>query len=140
MLAYQLRELTLADYDAVFALWQSTPGMGLSDADSPANLSNFLSRNQGLSLVAVSDEAVIGTILCGHDGRRGFIYHLAVQTGLQGSGLGRSLVEQALAGLKAAGIKKCHLFVMADNGPGLAFWQHMGFKKREDIHICSRDL
>jgi ribosomal protein S18 acetylase RimI-like enzyme len=132
--------LSLADYDAIFALWQRTPGMGLHDADSRENLANFLARNPGLSFVAVCGGTIIGTILCGHDGRRGFLYHLAVRAEAQGYGVGRSLVERSLANLKAAGITKCHLFVMADNSRGLAFWDHIGFTQRADIHICSQDL
>ncbi len=114
--------------------------MGLNDADSRENLANFLARNPGLSFVAARGGTIIGTILGGHDGRRGFLYHLAVCAEAQGNGVGRRLVEHSLATLKAAGITKCHLFVMADNSRGLAFWDHIGFKQRADIHICSQDL
>ena len=140
MTGYQIRELRITDYEALLALWQSTPGMGLSEADSRENLAVFLSRNAGLSFVALVGEEIIGTILCGHDGRRGFLYHLAVQKPQQGRGIGRSLVKHSLAGLKAAGITKCHLFVMADNSQGMSFWEHIGFKQRTDIHIFSRSL
>ncbi|HWR44139.1 GNAT family N-acetyltransferase [Sporomusa sp.] len=140
MVECRIRELMPEDYEAAIALWQKTPGMGLSDADSQENIVGFLIRNKGMSFVAEFGNELIGTILCGHDGRRGFIYHLAVHNDQRKRGIGRTLVERCLTKLKEAGITKCHLFVMADNGQGMDFWDHIGFHKREDIHIYSKNV
>ncbi len=129
-----------SDYEAALHLWQETPGLGLSEADSAANIGLFLSRNDRQSFIAEAGTELIGTCLCGHDGRRGFIYHLAVRPGCRRQGIGRALVERCLAQLKAAGIAKCHLFVLAGNRQGLAFWEHIGFQGRADICICSCNI
>ncbi len=129
-----------SDYEAALHLWQETPGLALSEADSAADIGQFLSRNDGLSFVAEAGTELIGTCLCGHDGRRGFIYHLAVRHDCRCQGIGRALAERCLAQLKAAGIAKCHLFVLADNRQGLAFWEHIGFQGRADISICSCNI
>lgn len=129
-----------SDYAAALSLWQQTAGLGLSEADSAANIDQFLSRNKGMSFVAQAGQELIGTCLCGHDGRRGFLYHLAVQPGHRRQGIGRALAERCLAQLKAAGIAKCHLFVLADNRQGLAFWGHVGFQGRTDICIYSSNI
>src|SRR4051794_5160422 len=94
-------------YAAARALWLRTPGVGLSDADEPQAIACFVDRNPGLSLVAMDDDRLVGTVLVGHDGRRGLIHHLAVDTGARRRGIGRSLVDGALRGLAAAGIAKC---------------------------------
>ncbi|MDF2572255.1 MAG: ypeA, partial [Sporomusa sp.] len=122
-----IRELIPKDYDAAIALWQKTPGLVLSDADSKENIGEFLIRNKGMSFVAELGNELVGTILCGHDGRRGFIYHLVVHNDQRKRGIGRTLVESSLTELKEAGITKCHLFVMADNDQGMDFWDHIGF-------------
>ncbi|HWR09616.1 GNAT family N-acetyltransferase [Sporomusa sp.] len=138
--SHTIRELLPEDYEAALALWQKTPGMGLSEADSRENIGMFLSRNPGMSFVAEAGNELIGTILCGHDGRRGIFYHLTVRHDYRKRGIGRTLVECCLVRLKAAGILKCHLFVLADNSQGMAFWESMGFQGREDIHIYSRTI
>ena len=135
-----IRELTLADYEAILNLWRSTPGLGLSDSDSRDNIQIFLTRNKGLSFVSEIDNEIVGTILCGHDGRRGFIYHLAIHHHYRRRGIGRKLVECCLAKLQEAAITKCHLFVLTDNIQGMDFWDRIGFHKREDIHIYSQNI
>lgn len=135
-----IRELERNDYQDAITLWQRTPGMGLSEADTAENVDLFLMRNRGLSFAAISGNELIGTILCGHDGRRGFLYHLAVRSDYRRRGIGRTLVERSLIKLGEAGITKCHLFVQADNSQGRDFWNHIGFHKREDIHIHSTTI
>lgn len=137
---FTIRELTPKDYEAAIALWQKTPGISVSDADSKKNISVFLTRNNGLSFVAELDNELVGTILCGHDGRRGFIYHLAVHQDYRRKRIGRTLVECCLAKLNKAGIIKCHLFVLRDNSEGMDFWDHIGFDKRKDIYIYSTNI
>ncbi|WP_144351124.1 GNAT family N-acetyltransferase [Sporomusa termitida] len=129
-----------SDYEAALDLWQRTPGLGLSEADSAANIDQFLSRNKGLSFVAAAGQELIGTCLCGHDGRRGFLYHLTVHPRYRRQGIGRALAERCLAQLKAAGIAKCHLFVLADNRQGMDFWDRIGFQERADICIYSCNI
>lgn len=136
----RIREMKLEDYETIITFWQSTPGLGVSDADSKENIGVFLSRNNRLSFVAETGNELVGTILCGHDGRRGFIYHLAVHDTYRRRGIGKQLVEGCLAGLQEAAITKCHLFVFVDNSQGMDFWNHIGFHKREDIHIYSKNI
>jgi ribosomal protein S18 acetylase RimI-like enzyme len=117
-------------YDQAMALWRRTPGIGLSAADEPERAS-FLRRNPGLSFVAVDDGEVTGTILCGHDGRRGLIHHLVVDVRFRRRGLGRTLLSGALDGLRAVGIDKAHLLVFRNNEDGLAFWRRQSAERAE---------
>lgn len=119
------------------ALWRTSPGVGLSDADEPDALAAYLARNPGLSLVALSEGRIIGTILCGHDGRRGLIHHLMVAASHQRRGIARRLLAQGLHGLRAAGIAKCHLHVYRTNEAGLAFWRSVGAEPRTTLALLS---
>jgi putative acetyltransferase len=132
--------MTPADYDEVIALWQATEGIGLSGADSRASIAAFLRRNPGLSVVARLSDAVVGAVLCGHDGRRGFLHHLAVAPAQRRRGLGQQLVETCLSRLGALGIEKCHLFVLADNADGECFWQALGWVGRPGIKLMSTEI
>ena len=128
-----IRPMTMADYDDVMALMNGTPGVVVRAADSPAAIGRYLARNPGLSLVAESDGRPVGCLLCGHDGRRGYLHHVVVAPACRGQGIGRALVERALDGLAAAGITKTHIDVFADNTAALAFWRHSGWQLRDDI-------
>jgi ribosomal protein S18 acetylase RimI-like enzyme len=126
--------MTAAHYDAVLSLWQSTEGLGLDDSDSRPAVERFLTRNAGLSFVALDAAGrIVGAVLCGHDGRRGFLYHLAVARDCRGHGTGTELVCQALRQLAAAGISKCSIHVYQDNLPGQQFWLRSGWRRRGDI-------
>jgi len=133
------REMQISNYDEFYKLWSNTPGMGLSDADSYENIDVFLLRNKRLSFVCRHEDRIIGTILCGHDGRRGYIYHVTVAEEYRGRGIGRTLVEKSLQKLKEEGIQKCHLFVFTDNETGNTFWSTTGWIKREDIYVYSKN-
>ena len=98
----EIRPFSMADYDAVFALWRQCEGIGLSQADSRDSIRHYLKRNPGMSFVASSGDVVVGAVLCGHDGRRGYIHHLAVHSDYRRRSLGRRLVEHCLQGLGAA--------------------------------------
>jgi ribosomal protein S18 acetylase RimI-like enzyme len=135
-----LREMTISDYDQILALWQKTPGLGLSDADSREGISAFLKRNTGLCFVYEEGERLIGTILCGHDGRRGYIYHLAVDEAYRKRGIGRQLTQQSLDALQQRGIAKCHLFVYRDNKEAELFYDRLGWQKRTTLDIFSKDI
>jgi len=125
------------DHLQAHTLWASTEGVGLSDADSPENIRRFLERNPGLSLVATDDDVLVATVLCGHDGRRGLIHHLAVASSHQRRGIGRELVRRALTALREEGIQKCHLLVFHENVSGRAFWERIGAEERTTIGIFS---
>jgi N-acetylglutamate synthase len=132
-----VRFFVAEDHAQAQALWQSTEGLGLSEADSFENVRRFLERNPGLSFVATDQQTVVATILCGHDGRRGFIHHLAVASTHRRQGLGRVLVGRALAALAHAGVHKCHLLVFHENTAGRAFWERIGAERRTTLEIFS---
>lgn len=127
-------------YDDVYALWQRCEGVGLSGADSRNNIAAYLTRNPGLSFTAWYGESVIGAILCGHDGRRGYIHHLAVDEKYRRQGIGRRLVDRGLSVLKESGIQKCHLFIFHLNQAGIRFWESCGWTFRQDIRVMSAQI
>ncbi len=129
------------DYDSVHALWESTPGMGLNSIDDTrSGIEKFLVRNPSTCFVAEEDGRIIGSIIAGNDGRRGSIYHTAVRTDRQRQGIGRSLVEHAMAALEREGISKVFLVVFARNSRGNAFWEKLGFTERHDIIYRNREI
>ncbi len=134
------RRLSILDHDAVLTLWQASEGVGLSAADERDAIASYLERNPDLSFVAWDGDVLVGAVLCGHDGRRGFIHHLAVRESHRRLGIGRLLVECCLNGLREQGIGKCHLFVYRANTAAQAFWQEIGWTQRDDLHIMSRTL
>lgn len=127
-------------YDDVYALWDCCSGVGLSSADEQERIAAYLARNPGMSFIAVDGSAVVGTILGGHDGRRGYVHHLAVDDNYRRRGIGRQLVERCLAVLEKEGIQKCHLFIFHKNEGGIAFWQTEGWTLRQDIMVMSKRL
>jgi ribosomal protein S18 acetylase RimI-like enzyme len=129
-----IRPMVEADIPAALALWQGMSGIGLREADSPPALARYLVRNPGTSFVALSDRGeLVGVSLAGHDGRRGYLHHVAVATAYRKQGVGRKLVAASLAALKLAGIEKVLLFVKTDNDAGMAFWRKCGWNNRPDI-------
>lgn len=133
--------MRMADYDALRELWQATPGMGLRSLDdSREGLERFLARNPNTCFAARSAGELVGCILSGHDGRRGYIYHAVVAEQARGQGLGRRLVDRALEALRAEGIHKAALVVFADNAGGNAFWEALGFTRRGDLIYRNRSL
>ncbi|HHV97577.1 MAG TPA: GNAT family N-acetyltransferase [Clostridiaceae bacterium] len=133
-------EMQIDDYNEIYELWYNTPGVGLSNADKRENIERFLARNKGLSFFCKHGGKIIGTIMCGHDGRRGHIYHLAVAENYRGKGIGRRLVEMSLERLKSEGIDKCHIFVYPENDIGNGFWTSRGWIKREDVFVYSKSI
>ena len=135
-----IREIHPDDYAEMFALWKNTAGMGIGEADSESRIREFLLNNPGFSFCFKEGNRIIGTSLCGHDYRRGYIYHTAVLPEYRGRGIGRILVKRNLEQLKAAGIEKCHLFVFADNALGNSFWHSAGWTRRSDVCVYSHDI
>ena len=136
----QILEMTINDYDETIELWKNSPGIALSKADSKPKIAQFIKHNPGLGFVARDGNKLVGAVLCGNDGRRGYLYHLAVAKDHQHLGIGKKLTEKVLTALQAQGIEKCHIFVIADNLEGMRFWQKTGWKKRDDIFVMSKDL
>jgi len=137
---YAIRPFTMADYAAAYALWQATEGIGLSSADRPEAIARYLQRNPGLSFVAYRGDVLIGAVLCGHDGRRGYLHHLAVAPEHRRRGIGRALVEHCLRALANEGIAKCHLFVLRQNEKAIHFWQHLQWVERVELVVFSKIL
>ncbi len=133
-----LREMTIDNYDAVYAVWQNSEGIGLSDADSKEGIKRFLERNPGLSYIALDGDHVVGAALCGHDGRRGYIHHLAVVHTHRRQGIGRSLVSRCMFSLMQIGISKCHLFVFDQNQGAIDFWNRVGWTQRVELMMMSQ--
>lgn len=134
-----IRPMTKEDYDEVYAMWQTTSKRALSNADSREQIERYLDRNAGMSQVAVADGKIVGTVLAGHDGRRGFIHHMAVMPQYRRKGIGHSLANTAIEKIKAEDIDKTHIFCYQNNETGQNFWKDFGFKKRDDVFVYSFD-
>ncbi len=129
-----IRLMTIEDYPAVYALWRSCQGMGLNDVDdSREGIARFLARNPTTCFVAIEDEKIVGVIMAGNDGRRGYIYHTAVDPACRRQGIAHQLADTALAALRELGITKVALVAFRRNQSGNAFWESQGFTAREDL-------
>lgn len=132
-------KMTCGDYDEVVALWTGVEGVGLDDdSDSRESIEAYLVRNPGLSFVARDEDKIIGAVLCGHDGRRGYLHHLAVAESHRCQGIGKALVEKCISALRAIGINKCNIMVFDDNSDGLGFWDADGWNKRPDLVLMQK--
>jgi len=134
----RMRAMIPADYDAVYALWMASPEIELNDVDDTREgVERFLRRNPDTAWVAEADGHVVGVLMAGTDGRRGYIYHAGVGREYRGHGIGSALVETALVKLKSMGLSKIGILVFRDNAAGLAFWRKHGFIHRDDLAYCS---
>jgi ribosomal protein S18 acetylase RimI-like enzyme len=134
------REFSISDYDAALELWERVEGLEIAEGDDRENVTQFLARNPGLSKVATDGAAIIGVALCGHDGRRGYIYHLAVDPIYQGAGLGKRLMDECLDGLRRAGLKRALILVANDNPRGRKFWRRCGWEEVPGPVVMGIDL
>ena len=133
--------MVISDYAEVYNLWLSCKGMGLNDVDdSESGIAKFLERNPDTCFVAERDNKIIGVIMVGTDGRRGYIYHTAVHPSCRNQGIGSRLVETAMDALKQLGISKVALVVFERNKSGNAFWEKQGFTVRTDITYRNKSL
>lgn len=129
-----IRLMKISDYNAVYDLWLSCEGMGLNNLDdSEDGIKRFLNRNPDTCFVAENEDGIVGVIIAGNDGRRGYIYHTAVNPEYRKQGIASALVEQAMNALKSCGINKVALVVFDRNQNGNAFWERAGFTAREDL-------
>jgi putative acetyltransferase len=125
---YKIVTMAPVDYDAVIAFWRQFIEIGLNESDQREPFERYLARNPGMSFVARDGAgAVVGAVLCGHDGRRGYLHHLAVASTYRRKRLGRALVDRCLGQLAAAGIAKCNVFVFNENADARRFWERMGY-------------
>lgn len=133
----EIREFLPSDYDAVLALWSATEGIVLRDVDKREAIERYLATNQRFSFVAVKDGQIIGAVLSGTDGRRGYLQHLAVDKRHRGQGIGRSLAHCSVMAIHTAGIEKCHLMVLNEKAAAREFWRHLGWVERSDVQLMS---
>lgn len=133
---YTVRSMTIEDYEGLRALWMTIKGFGIrSIDDSFAGVDKFLKRNPGTSVVAVAEDGtIVGGILCGHDGRRGCLYHVCVHADYRRMGIGKAMVVYCMNALKAEEINKVSLIAFTKNDVGNAFWRQIGWTKREDLN------
>jgi len=128
--AVTTREFVIDDYDDAIALWSGLEGIEICEGDSREEMTEYLRRNPGLSRVAEADGKIVGVALCGHDGRRGWIYHLAVAPTHRRRKVGQHLLDACVNGLRASGLKRAIILVAGDNPAGHEFWLRNGW---EDI-------
>lgn len=132
---YKIERMDIGDYDKIHELWTNTEGLRLTGADdSKERIERFLKRNPETNFTAKTGAEIIGTVMAGHDGRRGHIYHLAVKDGFRNKGIGRKLVERVEIALRQEGITKTFLAAFTDNEAGNGFWDKVGYKTRRDIN------
>jgi len=129
----EIDEMTIADFDDVLSLLRASPGIAIRGADSIEAMERYLVRNPGLSFVARCARRLVGCVMCGHDGRRGYLQHLAVDPSHHRRGIGTALVGRCLMGLKRLGIDKTHLDVFIANVAAQHYWSSRGWKRRDDI-------
>lgn len=137
----EIRKMEISDYKSVYNLWLSCKGMGLNDVDdSEKGISKFLERNPETCFVAVDNDEIIGVILCGNDGRRGYIYHTAVKPSERNKGIGTKLVDRAMKAFENIGITKVALVVFEKNETGNTFWEKKGFMSRKDLVYRNKQI
>ena len=134
-----IRAMSIGDYPAVAGLWRQAEGIGLRESDTRIAVDAFLQRNPDMSAVALSSSGdLLGAVLCGHDGRRGYLHHLAVAAASRRQGIGARLVAWCFDRLAAEGIPKCNIFLFRDNDGGRLFWAHNGWSPRADLDVFQK--
>lgn len=133
--------MTISDYESAYLLWSNTDGMELRSLDdSKAGIKKFIDRNPNTNFVLRVDDQVEGLILCGHDGRRAYIYHAVVSSNHRGKGYGKLLLDKVMKAVKEAGINKIGMVVFKDNKIGNDFWESQGFITREDLNYRNKSI
>ena len=136
-----IRVMTISDYEEIYDVWINTPGIGLNSTDdSKEGIEKYLKRNPTTSFVAECDGKVVGVIMAGHDGRRGYLHHTAVLSAYRNQGIAKTLVEAAMKALEKEGIHKVALVAFKKNEIGNGFWEHIGFVEREDIVYRNKNI
>ena len=135
----KIRVMTIADFDGICEVWKNHEGTNPVD-DSAEGFAKYIRRNPTTSFVAEDNGKIVGTILAGHDGRRGLFHHVSVLPEYQKQGIGKMLVDNAMDALEKEGITKVLLVVFKDNDNGNAFWEHIGFTKRDDLFYRNKNI
>lgn len=136
-----IRNMKISDYERVFQLWMSCKNMGFNNIDdSKTGIERFLKRNPDTSFIAEENNRIIAVILAGNDGRRGYIYHMAVHEDFRRQKIASKLLEKCLEALKKENINKVALLVFNKNEQGNSFWEKQGFIKRTDIAYRNKEL
>ncbi len=133
-------EFLIDDYEAAVELWKRVEGLDIAEGDDRESLRRFLRQNGGLSRVATDRSTMVGAALCGHDGRRGYIYHLAVDPAYQGRGIGKRLIDECLDGLRRAGLERANILVAKNNPRGREFWKRAGWEELDGAIAMGIDL
>jgi N-acetylglutamate synthase len=134
----EIAEMTPADYDETVALWEACEGVCLGDADGREPITDYLRRNPAMSFIARDSGALVGAVLCGTDGRGGYLRHLAVAEPHRKSGLGRKLVDRGLTALGEAGVRRCQVVVLTENEAGREFWRRIGWIEPDQVRLMSK--
>lgn len=136
-----IKQMSIDDYPQLFALWKATPNMGLRSLDdSREGILLFLNRNPNTNFTAYEDDRLVGAILCGNDGRRGYIYHTVVSPEYRGRGIASALIGAAVQALKEESITRVCLNVMESNEQGKAFWMKRGWEKKDFLGFYSKSI
>jgi N-acetylglutamate synthase len=138
--SYRIDTMKISDFATVSRLWRNSEGIGLNESDTKANIGLFLKRNPGMSFVARKGTSIIGAVLCGHDGRRGYLHHLAVKKNYRGNGIGKKLVQASFSALARAEITRCNIYLINSNTAGEAFWRHNGWNKLDDLQLLQKSI
>ena len=136
-----VRIMKIEDYEKVYDLWIHTVGMGLNTTDdSREGIAKYLLRNPNTCFVAEDNGKIVGVIMSGHDGRRGFIHHTTVKKEYREQGIGKKLVDSALSALETEGIHKVALVAFEKNVSGNMFWEKIGFTVRDDLVYRNKNI
>jgi len=135
----RIRAMSSSDHGELIRLWSSFPGNAITGADSSEGFEAFLTRNGSFCFTACVNDEIVGSVMAGSDGRRGYVYHLAVRADHQRKGIGGTLMRRAERALSEAGLEKIHLFIFSDN-PAVAFYEKSGWHVRDYITVMSRVL
>jgi ribosomal protein S18 acetylase RimI-like enzyme len=134
------REFTIDDYDGATALWKAVEGVEVAEGDAKEDIRTYLLRNPGLSRVAEENGKIVGAVLCGHDGRRAWIYHLAVASTHRGQGIGNRLLDECVTKLRGTGVKRAIILVAGENDLGRSFWLRNGWEEIPGAFPMGLDL
>jgi ribosomal protein S18 acetylase RimI-like enzyme len=134
------REFVMEDYDGAIALWSGVEGVEICEGDGREEIAEYLQRNPGLSRAAVAEGKMVGVALCGHDGRRGWIYHLAVAPEYRRQQVGKLLLDDCVSGLRRAGLKRAIILVAGDNPAGHQFWLRNGWEDIDGAIAMTKEL
>jgi len=136
----QIKEMQIEDYDEIHALWQSINEIVLSEVDTRESIARFLERNPGFSYIAIIEDKIVGAVLCSHDGRRGYLDHLAVEETHRLQGIGKALVLRCLYNLMRVGIRRWNLYVFEGNQEAIKFWKKVGWSPKLNMVMMSQPI